>query len=177
MSQKNLIIIAVVVVLLLVGGSIFAFMNKGATTSSSSSSSSSSSQVSSAALASVASTAMSAGQTTSTAQSTVASAASSAAASQGVVNYSIEISNYKFAPAELQAKPGQTLHLTIMDKAGSHDFVAPALNISSGIFTPGETKVIDVVIPQNAASEYEFFCSVSGHKEMGMKGKIVVAVG
>jgi uncharacterized cupredoxin-like copper-binding protein len=48
-----------------------------------------------------------------------------------------------------------------------HDFVIPALGISSGSYMPGEYGSVYVYAEPGA---YEFLCSIPGHKEAGMSG-------
>ena len=50
-----------------------------------------------------------------------------------------------------------------------HDFVVPALGVSSGSVMPGMASSVFLVTPAGA---YEFICSIPGHKEAGMSGAI-----
>jgi nitrite reductase (NO-forming) len=54
-----------------------------------------------------------------------------------------------------------------------HDFSITKLNIHVEL-PPGQTTTVDIDAP---AGEYEFYCSVPGHKEAGMVGKLVVEEG
>lgn len=56
--------------------------------------------------------------------------------------------------------------------AAEHDFVIDALDISVHT-NPGES--VEIVIPAGtAAGEYQYYCSIPGHKEAGMVGTLTV---
>lgn len=84
------------------------------------------------------------------------------------------LDTFRFEPAELEVKIGTTLHL---ENKGylEHDF---AVDEWGGVLTEyllaGQTA--DVVVPDDAevGKTYEFYCSVAGHKQAGMLGKLTV---
>lgn len=72
----------------------------------------------------------------------------------------------------ITAKPGDTIVLT-NDGFAQHDFVVDDLGLDSGMANGGDT--VTVTIPEDAApGEYEFHCSVPGHKESGMVGTLTI---
>lgn len=71
----------------------------------------------------------------------------------------------------LTVAPGTTFEM-ISEGAAEHDFTVDALAVHVPV-APGET--VEVTIPADAApSEYEYYCSVPGHKAAGMVGTLVV---
>ncbi len=80
----------------------------------------------------------------------------------------------KFTPDVIQAKKGDTLKITLVNKdpAVNHNFLIPALNVNSGQIPPGQTSTIEVKITQSG--EHDIICDVPGHREAGMVGKLIV---
>ena len=70
------------------------------------------------------------------------------------------------------AKPGDTIVLT-NEGFLQHDFVVDELGLDSGLANNGDT--LTVTIPEDAEpGDYEFYCSVPGHKEAGMFGTLTI---
>ncbi len=51
-----------------------------------------------------------------------------------------------------------------------HDLVIDDLDLATELLKPGEEGSIVVNAP---AGEYEYYCTVAGHKELGMVGTII----
>lgn len=72
----------------------------------------------------------------------------------------------------ITAKPGDTIVLT-NEGFLQHDFVVDELGLDSGLANNGDT--LTVTIPEDAEpGDYEFYCSVPGHKEAGMFGTLTI---
>lgn len=91
-----------------------------------------------------------------------------------VVQYAIEMDNYSFSPNLIQAQPGKDLKIKLTSKNGGHKLVIDKLGFDSGIIPSGESKIVSISIPVNASGEYDFYCGVSNHKDMGMVGKLKI---
>jgi plastocyanin/mono/diheme cytochrome c family protein len=77
-----------------------------------------------------------------------------------------------FSETELTLKPGDTITMT-NDGFLEHDFTVDELGIHE--VTPGNGDTVTITIPEDAASgDYEFYCSVPGHREGGMAGTLTV---
>lgn len=60
----------------------------------------------------------------------------------------VTMSNFEFAPATFQAAADQATQFVIYNSdAFTHDFAIPALDIESGMITPGSEKAIEVNAP------------------------------
>ncbi len=87
----------------------------------------------------------------------------------------IDTADYKFSPNTIMARAGQTIRVNLIASEGMHDFVIDELGVQSALIEAGEETFFEIVIPADAAgSEYEFYCSVSNHRAMGMVGTLVV---
>jgi uncharacterized cupredoxin-like copper-binding protein len=91
----------------------------------------------------------------------------------------MEMGDLYYKPDTLTAKPGQTLQITL-DNRGSleHNFVLYDLDGQTVFFEkdaiqPGQKVNISLKVPEKPGA-YEYVCTVPGHKEGGMVGKLIV---
>lgn len=89
-----------------------------------------------------------------------------------VVEFTVEGSNFKFAPEQMRAKEGQTVQVTFKNVGGFHDFVIEGLGVKTKRINTGEEETIEFVAKE--AGTYAFYCSVPGHREKGMEGTLTV---
>lgn len=81
------------------------------------------------------------------------------------------------ANPRLKARVGDTVEITISSGEGAqHDIVIPELNVKSAQFdrSTGPAKVRFKV---TKAGTFEYYCTISGHRQVGMEGKFEVAGG
>lgn len=77
-----------------------------------------------------------------------------------------------FDPKEITIPADTDVTIIIPNEgAALHDFVIDELGIDAGNIPPGETVEIVINAP---AGEYEYYCSVPGHKAAGMWGTLIV---
>lgn len=100
--------------------------------------------------------------------------ASSGGGGGNALNVTVTNTEFKFDPANINAKPGQTINLTVVNKGSiRHTWVLPSQNVKLTI-EPGQTATKTFNAP-TAAGSYDIVCDEAGHKEAGMVGKLVVA--
>lgn len=103
----------------------------------------------------------------------------------------------RFEPAEIRLKVGEPVVLTLDNSEGStlHDFTVdemPVMDVDEGTGAehdmgagaPMDMAALHLAMDPGMngemrftpteAGEYEFYCSVVGHREAGMKGKLIV---
>jgi uncharacterized cupredoxin-like copper-binding protein len=115
-----------------------------------------------------------------------AMAISAAACAQPTV-INVELSEYKFAPAQLTLDHGQAYVLHLTNTGGkAHDFsaksffqtvtLAPAsaAKVKGGDVDLDEGESADVGLTPQKAGTYEMHCTHPFHSMLGMKGQIVV---
>jgi nitrite reductase (NO-forming) len=86
----------------------------------------------------------------------------------------------KFTPPTIQAKVGQPVTIVLENKGAiEHDIAFPTLKADKpaaslkAVAKSGQTVTLEFT--PTAAGSFEYICTVPGHKEAGMKGKIEVA--
>ncbi|MBE3597381.1 MAG: cupredoxin domain-containing protein [Limnochordaceae bacterium] len=109
-----------------------------------------------------------------------ASPSGSTAASGGSSGSSIEVvatdegGQFKFIPADIEAKPGQPITVKVVNKGPSaHDWAVPDLKVETGQLQTGQEKTLTFQAPSKPG-EYNIMCTVPGHAQLGMTGKLIV---
>src|SRR3989344_5824812 len=80
--------------------------------------------------------------------------------------------NFSFSPAEIKVKKGDTVKITLQNTGGTHDFVIDEFNVRTPRIKNGETATVEFVADK--IGQFEYYCSVTGHRAMGMKGLLIV---
>lgn len=99
----------------------------------------------------------------------------------------IDLTNFAFAPAQLQLKPGVVYRLRFVNKtSGGHDFTAKAFfdaaaidpedeaAVHNGMVMLAGNKSADIRLMAPKAGRYEARCTHFMHAGLGMKGEVIV---
>lgn len=84
----------------------------------------------------------------------------------------VEGGMYYYKPNRIEAKVGEPITVVFSNVDGMHDFVIDELNVRTEVIKTGEKET--VTFTPTKAGEYEFYCSVGDHRQMGMVGTLVV---
>ncbi|MBP9715548.1 MAG: cupredoxin domain-containing protein [Candidatus Pacebacteria bacterium] len=89
-----------------------------------------------------------------------------------VREFTIEGSNFAFVPSSITVNKGDKVKITFKNTQGFHDFVVDEF----GAATKQGQAPFDEVIEFTAdkAGSFEYYCSVGTHRQMGMKGTLIV---
>jgi plastocyanin len=83
------------------------------------------------------------------------------------------LDSMRFAPSQFSAAPGQQIYL-VNPGVLVHDIVVDEWKLDSGPLAGGESTTFNIPKDAEVGSEVEFYCSVPGHRESGMVGKITI---
>lgn len=98
--------------------------------------------------------------------------ADAAGASGGGKTIEVKAVDLAFDPSEFEASPGDTIKLTNEGQL-EHDMASETLDtMLIDVLASGESG--EYVIPEDASGEIEIHCTIPGHKEAGMVGKITI---
>lgn len=87
-------------------------------------------------------------------------------------DHAVEAVDTAFDTNTITVKPGDTITLT-NNGFLQHDLYVDGLGIETELLSNGESQTI--TIPADAEpGDYEFWCTVAGHKEAGMQGTITI---
>src|SRR4029077_1440857 len=81
-------------------------------------------------------------------------------------------SNFKFEPSTLTVKKGETVKITFKNTGGTHDFVIDQFKVATSRIQGGAQETVQFVADKTGS--FEYYCSVGTHRQMGMKGTLVV---
>lgn len=150
--NKNAVLILVVIVVLLIGG--FWFMNNSKTSPSAPSPAETSKEQ----------IEVLENQSTQSAQDQ--------AGVQNVVELSVDASNYKFNKTELKVKKGDKVKITLSSTQGNHDLNIEGYNVGTKVIKSGQQDSLEFTADKNGS--FEYYCSIGTHRQMGMKGTLIV---
>lgn len=92
--------------------------------------------------------------------------------SGAVKEFTVTGSSFKFLPATLTVKKGDTVKVTFVNSGGSHNFVIDEFNVLTKVIAGGASETVSFVADK--AGTYEYYCAVGNHRQMGMVGKLIV---
>ncbi|MDE1849854.1 MAG: cupredoxin domain-containing protein [Candidatus Micrarchaeota archaeon] len=112
-----------------------------------------------------------------TASTTVSGGPTTSVTSAGQETLTLTEVEYSITPSVIYATPGESVVLHVHN-AGTVDhslsITGPGFNVTlmPTLIPPGGNQTLSFTAP--AAGNYTFFCPVPGHKDLGMKGTLVV---
>lgn len=81
-------------------------------------------------------------------------------------------SNYAFTPNTITVNKGQKTRIVFKNSGGMHDFKVDELNISTAVIPSGQEDFVEFTADK--VGQFQFYCSVGNHRQMGMVGTITV---
>jgi plastocyanin len=87
----------------------------------------------------------------------------------------IVATDYKYDPARITATPGEKLRVTLANQGSEPhniEFELPSGEVElEHPLEPGQSQTLDVTAPEKPG-EYEYYCPVKNHHQLGMKGTL-----
>lgn len=80
--------------------------------------------------------------------------------------------NFSLSPGNLEVNKGDRVRITLQNQGGTHDWVIDEFNARTKVLSNGQTETIEFVADK--IGTFEYYCSVGTHRQMGMKGTLVV---
>lgn len=91
------------------------------------------------------------------------------------IDFTIEASDFQFSLEEIEVNAGDTVTIRLVGINGTHNFVIDDLNVNSDFVSGGSDTIIQFTVPASASGQsFEYYCSLSNHHALGMKGTLVV---
>lgn len=81
-------------------------------------------------------------------------------------------SDFKLEPSVIEAKKGEKIKITFINSGGFHDFVIDELGVRVKRIGAGASESVEFVADKTGT--FEYYCSVDTHRQMGMKGQLIV---
>lgn len=80
--------------------------------------------------------------------------------------------NFEFSQDTIEVKKGQTVTVNFTSEDGFHDWVVDEFSAATSQVNTGESSSVTFVADK--VGEFEYYCSVMQHRQMGMVGKLIV---
>lgn len=90
----------------------------------------------------------------------------------GVKEITVESNGLNFTPNTITVRQGDKVKLTYKNNMGRHDWNLDEFNADTGMINAGQSKTIEFTASKKGT--FEYYCSVPGHREAGMKGTFIV---
>lgn len=90
----------------------------------------------------------------------------------GVKTFTVDAKSFSFSPNEIRVKKGDKVKIVMNNTGGFHDWVVDEFNARTERVTGPATASVEFTADK--AGTFEFYCSVGEHRQMGMKGNLVV---
>ncbi|HTK60627.1 MAG TPA: plastocyanin/azurin family copper-binding protein [Candidatus Baltobacteraceae bacterium] len=80
--------------------------------------------------------------------------------------------NFDFSLKEMRVKKGDRVRVTFKNAEGFHDFRLDEFNVATAKQQAGGEETVEFIADK--AGTFEYYCSVGKHRQMGMKGNLIV---
>lgn len=94
---------------------------------------------------------------------------------EGARTIAVVASDFEFEPETVEVAAGEPVRIELEVRNEPHDFVVDEADAHIG-GEDGETVEGGFTAPEEPG-EYEFYCSIANHRELGMEGTLVVGPG
>ncbi len=95
-----------------------------------------------------------------------------ATGSTEVKEFKIIGKNIAYEGGDIRVKKGDTVRVVFTVEQGNHDWVIDEFNTRTKLLNTGETETVEFIA--NKSGTFEYYCSVPGHRQLGMKGNLIV---
>ena len=89
-----------------------------------------------------------------------------------VKEFAVSGKNFSFTPLAMEVNVGDRVKITFTNQGGNHDLVVDGYNVRTKVLGGSQSETIEFVADK--AGSFEYYCSVGTHRQMGMKGTLVV---
>ncbi|MFW5828559.1 MAG: plastocyanin/azurin family copper-binding protein [Alkalispirochaeta sp.] len=89
-----------------------------------------------------------------------------------VKEITVQNDRLSYVQSEIRVNEGDTIRLTFENTGGRHDWVLDEFDAATDVINGGDSQTIEFTADE--AGEYEFYCSVPGHRQAGMWGTFIV---
>ncbi len=103
---------------------------------------------------------------------TTINATTSVKTTVAVKNFTVEGGNFYFKPTSMTVNKGDKVKITFVNKGGYHDLVIDEFNVRTPQIKDGQSATIEFTADKTGS--FEYYCSVGEHRQMGMKGTLIV---
>lgn len=86
--------------------------------------------------------------------------------------FDISGENFKFSLNEIRVQQDETVIINFTNTSGFHDWTIDEFDARTKQLQTGQSETVKFVADKTGS--FEYYCSVGAHRQMGMKGTLVV---
>lgn len=102
-----------------------------------------------------------------------AEASAGASPSEAITrSFTMKGNNFEFDQREIRVRRGENVRIAFENTGGMHDWRLEGYGVGTQVLASGASETIEFTADR--AGQFEYYCSVGRHREMGMKGVLVV---
>lgn len=79
---------------------------------------------------------------------------------------------FSYSISEIKVKKGDTVKIVFTNTEGTHDWGINEFNARTKVIQAGKTDEVTFVADKTGT--FEYYCSIGQHRQMGMKGNLIV---
>lgn len=89
-----------------------------------------------------------------------------------VMEFTVKANNFTYDLKEIKVKKGDKVRINFVNDEGYHDWVLDEFKVATQKYNAGGKETVEFVADKTGT--FEYYCSVGKHREMGMKGNLIV---
>jgi plastocyanin len=86
--------------------------------------------------------------------------------------FTVTASSYAFDVKEMKVNKGDLVRIKFINTEASHDWVIDEFNARTNRIGAGQSETVEFV--PDKTGTFEYYCSVTLHRQFGMKGNLIV---
>lgn len=107
-----------------------------------------------------------------TVQEETSDVSTESASTQETKEFNLENQALSFTVKEMRVKKGDKVKVTFKVNQGTHDWTLDEFGAQTKTVAAGESDTVEFVADK--VGSFEYYCSVPGHRQAGMKGMLIV---
>lgn len=88
-----------------------------------------------------------------------------------VKEFTVVGTNYAFSPNTITVNKGDNVRIIFKDEDGVHNLVINGYDLATNVINSGQETIEFVA---DKTGQFEFYCSVGSHRDLGMVGTLIV---
>lgn len=92
--------------------------------------------------------------------------------SRTVKEVTVRIRPFSYSIDKIEVNEGDLVRINVINDQGAHDLVIEGYDIGTNVLTAGQKESLEFIA--DAVGEFEYYCSVDGHRDQGLKGVFIV---
>jgi plastocyanin len=89
-----------------------------------------------------------------------------------VQEFTVSGDNFSFSLKEIRVKKGDRVRILFKNLQGKHDLKLDEFSAGTKVLSAGQEEAVEFTADE--AGSFEYYCSVGAHRQMGMKGTLIV---